>query len=62
MTGRALTILDGPHGILQTIYDDGDEDLTAVSIDDATGKIAVSSQASIRIYKPNQLSEDSLKV
>jgi hypothetical protein len=62
VTGSALTILDGPRGILQTIYDDGDEDLTAVSIDDATGKIAVCSQASVRVYKPNQLPEDPLKV
>lgn len=64
-TGNALAILADPDTLLQTIYDDsgngsgGDDDddnigcrLDAVAFDEASGKIAASAGAAVRIYRP----------
>ncbi|KAL6879618.1 RAVE protein 1 C terminal domain-containing protein [Trichoderma longibrachiatum] len=62
VTGNAFTILDGLQTIVQTIYDENDEPLQAIAIDELTGKIAVATGAQVRIYKPSGGShEDALK-
>lgn len=63
ITGNAFTILDGLQTIIQTIYDENDEPLQAIAIDELTGKIATSTAAQVRVYKPlGELQEDALKV
>ncbi|KAM0245861.1 hypothetical protein ACHAQJ_010433 [Trichoderma viride] len=62
ITGNAFTILDGLQTIIQTIYDENDEPLQAIAIDELTGKIATSTATQVRIYKPlGGLQEDALK-
>ncbi|KAL1881971.1 hypothetical protein VTK73DRAFT_3300 [Phialemonium thermophilum] len=63
ITGNAFAILTDPDTLVQTIYDDDDEapPLEAISLDEATGKIAVSTRDTIRIYKPFGLEENALK-
>ncbi|KAK8039094.1 RAVE protein 1 C terminal-domain-containing protein [Apiospora rasikravindrae] len=61
ITGNALTILSGPDAILQTIYDDDERKLEAVSFDEASGKIAACTGATVRVYKPLEYSDDALK-
>ncbi|GFP60521.1 regulator of V-ATPase in vacuolar membrane protein 1 [Trichoderma asperellum] len=62
ITGNAFTILDGLQTILQTIYDENDEPLEAIAIDELTGKIATSTATQVRVYKPlGGLQEDALK-
>ena len=48
--------------MLQTIYDDDDEPLQAVALDEASGKIAVCTGRSVRIYRPFGKEEDALQV
>jgi cytosine/adenosine deaminase-related metal-dependent hydrolase len=55
-------VLTGPDSILQTIYDDDDEELEAIAIDEASGKIATCARSNIRVYKPYGQGEDALKV
>ncbi|KAI0837280.1 regulator of V-ATPase in vacuolar membrane protein [Hypoxylon sp. FL0890] len=52
ITGNALAILSDPETILQTIYDDDERRLEAVSFDESSGKIAASTDATVRIYRP----------
>ncbi|KAM0475522.1 hypothetical protein ACHAPX_006843 [Trichoderma viride] len=62
ITGNAFTVLDGLQTIIQTIYDENDEPLQAIAIDELTGKIATSTAAQVRVYKPlGGLQEDALK-
>lgn len=61
-TGNALTILSGPDTILQTIYDDDERKLEAVAFDEASGKMAACTGATVRVYKPLEYSDDALKV
>ncbi|CAM1509249.1 Fc.00g029880.m01.CDS01 [Cosmosporella sp. VM-42] len=61
VTGNALAILDGSRGVIQTIYDDDEQPLEAISIDEATGKIATCTSTEVRVYKPLGLQEDALK-
>ena len=61
ISGNALVILGGPHHLVQTIYQDESEELDAVSIDEASGKIAVSSQDEVHVYKPYGMLEGGLK-
>ena len=61
MSGNALVILGGPHDLIQTVYQDECSDLDAVSIDGASGKIAVSSPNEIYLYKPYGMQEGGLK-
>lgn len=62
ITGSAFAVLDGSQTILQTIYDDDDQPLDAIAIDEHTGKIATCTPAQVRVYRPLGLREDSLKV
>lgn len=62
ITGNALTILSGPDAILQTIYDEDERKLEVVAFDEASGKIAACTGATVRVYKPLEYSDDALKV
>jgi hypothetical protein len=55
-------ILSGPDAIIQTIYDDTEEHLEAIAVDEVTGKIATCARDNVRVYKPYGLGEDALKV
>lgn len=58
ITGNALAILSDPQTILQTIYDDDERALEAVSFDESSGKIAACTDATIRIYRPLSHGDD----
>jgi hypothetical protein len=62
ITGNAFVVLTKPDTILQTIYDDDDNPLEAIAIDEGSGKIATCAGSSIRIYRPYGQGEDALKV
>ncbi|KAM5362747.1 hypothetical protein ACJA88_013863 [Fusarium oxysporum] len=62
ITGSAFAILEGSHGILQTVYDEGEQPLEAIAFDEATGKIATCTLTQVRLYKPFGSREDTLKV
>jgi hypothetical protein len=62
ITGSAFTILRGSQTILQTIYDDDDAPLEAITLDEATGKIATCTAKQVRVYKPFGLEHDALRV
>ncbi|CAG7563181.1 unnamed protein product [Fusarium equiseti] len=51
ITGSAFTILEGSHRILQTVYDEGEQTLEAIAVDEATGKIATCTLTQVRVYK-----------
>jgi hypothetical protein len=55
-------VLSGPESIVQTIYDDAEEHLEAIAVDEVTGKIATCAGCNVRVYKPYGLREDALKV
>ncbi|PQE33163.1 hypothetical protein CJF32_00003678 [Rutstroemia sp. NJR-2017a WRK4] len=61
ITGNAFVILTGADSILQTIYDDDDDQLIAIALDEATGKIATCAKSNVRVYKPYGQGEDALK-
>ncbi len=44
------------------MYDDDEDPLEAVALDEGSGKIAVCTHRTVRIYKPFGLEEDALKV
>lgn len=54
--------MDDPQKVVQTIYDDNDDELEAIAFDDASGKIAVCTTDSIRVYRPSARPEDPFKV
>ncbi|KAI9681631.1 MAG: regulator of (H+)-ATPase in vacuolar membrane [Trizodia sp. TS-e1964] len=60
ISGNALVILGGADNVIQTIYQEG-EDLEAVAIDEATGKIATCAGSSIFLYRPYGWNEGALK-
>lgn len=62
ITGGAFAILEGSCGILQTVYDDGEQPLEAIAFDESTGKIATCTSTEVRVYKPFGSREDALKV
>ena len=62
ITGNAIVILKDPLSILQTIYDDDPSFLTAVAIDEATGKIVACTERGVRVYRPYGAGEGELKV
>jgi hypothetical protein len=62
VTGNALSILCNPHTLLQTIYDDDNRKLEAVTFDESSGKIAACTDGTVRIYRPLGAVDDSLKV
>ncbi|KAI1435612.1 RAVE protein 1 C terminal-domain-containing protein [Xylaria sp. CBS 124048] len=61
ITGNALSILSDPGTVLQTIYDDDPRKLEAVTFDEFSGKIAASTDGTIRIYRPLGRGRDALK-
>ncbi|SZF05541.1 unnamed protein product [Blumeria hordei] len=61
ITGSTLIILTGQHVLLQVIYDESEIQLGAVVFDETTGKIAVSTDHTIRTYRPCGLDENDLK-
>ncbi|KHN99271.1 WD repeat protein [Metarhizium album ARSEF 1941] len=62
ISGSAFTILDGAYRILQTVYDDDNEqDLDAIAIDESSGKIATCTAKQVRIYRPLVLQDDNRK-
>ncbi|KAK3315252.1 RAVE protein 1 C terminal-domain-containing protein [Apodospora peruviana] len=61
ITGNAFSILGEPDTLLQTVYDDDEDSLESVALDEATGKIAVCTRRNVRIYKPSGWKEDALK-
>ncbi|KAF7549991.1 hypothetical protein G7Z17_g6017 [Cylindrodendrum hubeiense] len=61
ITGSAFAILDGSHGVLQTIYDDDPQPLEAIAFDEASGKIATCTPTQVRVYRPFGSREDALK-
>ncbi|KAJ4390451.1 regulator of (H+)-ATPase in vacuolar membrane [Neurospora sp. IMI 360204] len=61
ITGSAIAILGEPQTILQTIYDDNEEPLEAIALDEASGKIAVCTYNAVRIYKPFGQEDDALR-
>ncbi|KAI5862248.1 regulator of V-ATPase in vacuolar membrane protein [Durotheca rogersii] len=58
ITGNALAILSGPETVLQTIYDNDERKLEAVAFDEVSGKIAASTGATVRIYRPLSYGDD----
>ncbi|KAF7558372.1 hypothetical protein G7046_g5782 [Stylonectria norvegica] len=61
ITGSAFAILDGSRSVIQTIYDDDEQPLEAISIDEASGKIATCTSTKVRVYKPFGSRDDALK-
>ncbi|TAQ89313.1 hypothetical protein B7494_g2375 [Chlorociboria aeruginascens] len=61
ISGNAFVILTDADTLLQTIYDDNEEFLEAIAIDEASGKIAVCAGSNIRVYKPYGQGDDALK-
>lgn len=61
LSGNAVVILKDSTTILQTIYDDDSSNLIAVSIDEASGKIAACTESTVRIYQPYGQNEGALK-
>ncbi|KAJ2987724.1 hypothetical protein NUW58_g4347 [Xylaria curta] len=61
ITGNGLSILSDPGTVLQTIYDNDSRNLEAVAFDEFSGKIAASTDGTIRIYRPLGHTHDSLK-
>lgn len=62
ISGNALVILGGPHKLLQTIYVDDTDTLEAVTVDEASGKIAVCGGPDVFIYQPYGIQHETLKV
>ncbi|OAL75053.1 WD repeat protein [Trichophyton violaceum] len=55
ISGNAVIILGGPQKVLQTIYLDDVEWLSAVNIDGASGRIAVCGGRTILVYNPSKI-------
>lgn len=62
ITGNAFSILGDPETLLQTVYDDDEQPLEAIALDEASGKIAVCTANAVRIYRPFGQEEDALRV
>ncbi|KAL1623343.1 regulator of (H+)-ATPase in vacuolar membrane [Neofusicoccum ribis] len=52
ISGNALVILGGPRHIIQTTYNEDEDDLVSVVLDEPSGKIAVASTKAAYVYKP----------
>ncbi|KAK2603932.1 regulator of (H+)-ATPase in vacuolar membrane [Conoideocrella luteorostrata] len=62
ISGCAFTVLDEAHRVTQTVYDDDTEKyLDAITIDEASGKIATCTSKQVRIYQPLALQIDNVK-
>lgn len=62
VSGNALIILGGAQQLLQTIYLNDATELTTVTIDERSGRIAVSGGGHIFVYRPQGKDEGVLKV
>lgn len=62
ISGNALIILGGPNNLIQTIYHDESVGFDAVSVDKLSGKIAISNEEEVYIYRPYGRDEGVLKV
>ena len=54
-------VLTAADNVLQTIYNDEEEDLGAVTLDEASGKLATCSGSNIYVYRPYGREEGILK-
>lgn len=61
ISGNAIAILSDHSTLLQTIYDDDETHLEAVALDEASGKIAVCTDRTVRIYRPFAHEDGALK-
>ncbi|PSS00528.1 RAVE protein 1 C terminal-domain-containing protein [Coniella lustricola] len=61
ISGNAIAILSDHETLLQTIYDDDDQPLEAVSLDEASGKLAVCTDKTVRVYRPFLHGDGDLK-
>ena len=61
ISGSSFVVLTGPHQLLQTIHQDDESPLDAVSIDKSTGKIVTCSAEKVTVYKPYGKEERLLK-
>ncbi|KAL8859597.1 MAG: hypothetical protein Q9178_003996 [Gyalolechia marmorata] len=61
ISGNGLIIFSGPDNLVQTIYNNDCEALTALSIDEASGKIATASSREIHVYRPYGKEDGLLK-
>ncbi|KAK3683584.1 RAVE protein 1 C terminal-domain-containing protein [Podospora appendiculata] len=61
ITGNAFAILDEPDTLLQTVYDDDQDPLESVALDEASGKIAVCTRRAVRIYRPFGREDNDLR-
>ncbi|KAF1981333.1 WD repeat protein-like protein [Aulographum hederae CBS 113979] len=52
VSGNALVILDSPHHLLQTTYEEEGNTLNAVALDETSGKIATCYGATVLVYQP----------
>ncbi|KEF60821.1 uncharacterized protein A1O9_02383 [Exophiala aquamarina CBS 119918] len=52
ISGNAAIILSGPQTILQTIYVDTVETISAITLDETTGRIALCDPDNVYIYRP----------
>lgn len=62
ISGNALVILGGPRHIIQTTYNEDEDDLVSVVLDEPSGKIAVASKKAAYVYKPYGLDIGQPKV
>ncbi|EEH44592.2 uncharacterized protein PADG_00881 [Paracoccidioides brasiliensis Pb18] len=61
ISGNALVILTGAHKLQQTIYLDDAEQLEAIVIDEASGRIAVAGGPDISVFNPYRVGDDTWK-
>ncbi|KAJ0125021.1 hypothetical protein J7T55_006365 [Diaporthe amygdali] len=61
ISGNAIAILSDHETLLQTIYDDDETHLESVALDEASGKIAVCTDRTVRIYRPFAHEDGALK-
>ncbi|KIX03397.1 uncharacterized protein Z518_06949 [Rhinocladiella mackenziei CBS 650.93] len=52
ISGNAAVVLSGPQTILQTIYVDTVDSLTAITLEETTGRIALCDTTHVYIYRP----------
>jgi hypothetical protein len=62
ISGKALIILEDAQKVLQTIYIDDADPLEAVTINEASGRIAVCDRTHVYIYKASGKEEGVLRV
>ncbi|KAI9711287.1 MAG: regulator of (H+)-ATPase in vacuolar membrane [Bogoriella megaspora] len=61
VSGNALIVLGGPDDVLQTLYNEDEEELVAVTIDEGSGRIATCTRNLVYVYQPYGQDEGALK-